>query len=124
MGCIRAAKAADAPQLLLLWALLHDEGDPDPTTPWKKHAREWFIRSVDDRANACFPVIEVDGKIFASAIRTLAIGVPNPHCSMDEPCGLRTSSGCQSTVATPDGQRIYEKAGFILTRAPRMKLGL
>jgi hypothetical protein len=26
--------------------------------------------------------------------------------------------------ATPDGQRIYERAGFTLTRAPRMKLVL
>ena len=26
--------------------------------------------------------------------------------------------------ATPDGQRIYEKAGFVATKAPRMKLDL
>jgi hypothetical protein len=26
--------------------------------------------------------------------------------------------------ATPDGQRIYERAGFTLTTAPRMKLSL
>jgi hypothetical protein len=33
----------------------------------------------------------------------------------------RNCSPCDLS-ATPDGQRIYEKAGFILTKAPSMKL--
>ena len=80
MDRIRAATPADAAQLLLLWALVFNEDDADPSTAWKKHAQEWFGRFVDDRLTACFPVIEVDGDVVATAIGTLELGVPNPQC--------------------------------------------
>lgn len=148
---IRAATAADAAQLLFLWALVFDEDDTAPATTWKQHAQAWFTRFVEDRTTARFPVIEVDGDIVATAIGTLELGVPNPQCrrgrtvrlanviTLPEHRGrgygtllVRDVIGWARSIdadrvdlsATPDGQRIYEKVGFNLAKAPRMKLVL
>jgi GNAT superfamily N-acetyltransferase len=157
----RAATAADAPRLILLWALVFDadededqDADEDvsePATGWKKHAHEWFTRSVEDRTTACFPVIEVDGDVVATAIGTLELGVPNPQCPRGRTVRLANvltvpehrGKGFGTLLvrdviewarsidadrvdlsATPEGQRIYEKVGFDLAKAPRMKLVL
>lgn len=151
MDRIRAATAADASQLLLLWALVFDEEDTAPETTWKQHAQEWFTRFVEERTTASFPVIEVDGVIVATAIGTLELGVPNPKCrrgrtvrlanviTLPEHRGRGYATLLVRNViawarsidadrvdlsATPDGQRIYERIGFNLTKAPRMKLVL
>jgi len=76
----RAATANDGLKLLRLWASLFDEDDSAAHEPWRIHAHEWFDRLVDDGNGARFPVIEVGGDIVATAIGTLEIGVPNPHC--------------------------------------------
>jgi ribosomal protein S18 acetylase RimI-like enzyme len=150
MDRIRAATAADVAQLLLLWALVFDEDDAAPVT-WRQHAQEWFTCLVEDRTTARFPVIDVDGDVVATAIGTLELGVPNPQCprgrtvrlanviTLPEHRGrgygtllVRDVIGWARSIeadrvdlsATPDGQRIYEKVGFNLTKAPRMKLVL
>jgi GNAT superfamily N-acetyltransferase len=142
---IRAAEPADAPHLLDLWAMLFDED----RGPWRANAANWFARSVSDPANARFPVIETDGTIVATAIGTLELGVPNPHCPQGRTVRLAnvithpTHRGkgygtalVQDVIAwarsinadridlsaTPEGQPIYEKTGFTPTSAPRMKL--
>jgi GNAT superfamily N-acetyltransferase len=96
-------------------------------------------------------VIEVDGELVATAIGTLEIGVPNPQCALGRTVRLANvitlpehrGQGHGTTLvldvvawarsiaadrvdlsATPDGQHIYEKIGFTLTSAPRMKLVL
>ncbi len=76
----RAATADDGLKLLSLWASLFDEDDSAAHEPWRIHAHEWFDRMVDNANGARFPVIEVGGDIVATAISTLEIGVPNPHC--------------------------------------------
>ncbi len=151
MDRIRAARAPDAAQLLRLWALVFDEDETDQLTAWKIHAHEWFIRFVDDRMTACFPVIEIDGAVVATAIGTLELGIPNPQCPRGRTVRLAnviTLPGHRGKghgtrlvryviewarsidadrvdlSATADGQRIYENAGFKLTKAPRMKLVL
>lgn len=151
MESIRAATAAGATQLLLLRALVFDEDESAPTTTWEKHADKWFTRFVDDRTTARFPVIEVDGDVVATAIGTLELGVPNPQCPRGRTARLANlitlpehrGKGFGTLLvrdviewarsidadrvdlsATPDGQRIYEKVGFDLTKAPRMKLVL
>ena len=151
MDRIRAATPADAAQLLLLWALVFNEDDADASTAWKKHAQDWFSRLVDDRLTACFPVIEVDDDVVATAIGTLELGVPNPQCPrgravrlanvVTSPAHRGRGYGTRLVLyviewarsidadrvdlsATPDGQSIYERAGFKLTTAPRMKLVL
>ena len=151
MASIRTATAADAAQLILLWALVFDEDESAPATTWKKHAHAWFTRLVEDRTTARFPVIEVDGDVVATAIGTLELGVPNPQCprgrtvrlanvlTLPEHRGKGFGTSLVRDViewarsidadrvdlsATPDGQRIYEKAGFDLAKAPRMKLVL
>ena len=148
---LRAATAADAAQLLRLWALVFDEDDTDRLTTWRQHAQGWFTRLVDDRTTARFPVIEVEGDVVATAIGTLELGVPNPQCRRGRTARLANvitvpehrgrgygtllvrdvidwarsiDADRVDLSATPDGQRIYEKAGFTLTRAPRMKLVL
>lgn len=150
-GRLRTATAEDGAQLLRLWALLFDEDDTTAEEPWKAHAREWFARYVDDTRTARFPAIEVDGEFVATAIGTLEIGVPNPQCvrgrtvrlanviTLPEHRGrghgtrlvLDVVAWARSIAAdrvdlsaTPDGQRIYEKLGFTVTSAPRMKLVL
>ncbi len=106
---------------------------------------------VDNANGARFPVIEVGGDIVATAIGTLEIGVPNPHCLKGRTVRLANvitlpehrGHGYGATLvldvinwaklidadrvdlsATPAGQRIYEMAGFVMTTAPRMKLVL
>ena len=49
MDRIRIATAADAAQLLHLWALLSDEDATDSPTKWEQHAHKWFTRCVEDR---------------------------------------------------------------------------
>lgn len=147
---LRTATAEDSPQLLRLWALFDEDGGT-PEEPWVDHAREWFARYVDDAANARFPVIDVDGELVATAIGTLEIGVPSRQCVrgrtvrlanvitlprhrgqghgtmlvLDVVAWARSIAADRVDLsATPAGQRIYEKLGFTLTSAPRMKLVL
>ena len=118
---------------------------------WQKHAQEWFTRVVNDRSAARLPVIELHGDVVATAIGTLELAVPNPRCprgrtvrlanviTLPEHRGrgygtllVRDVIGWARSIdadrvdlsATPDGQSIYEKVGFDLTKAPRMKLVL
>ena len=148
---IRVATEADAARLLLLWGLLTDADDADPRATWREHAHAWFTRCVEDPTTARFPVMVVDGDIVATAIGTLELGVPNPQCPRGRTVRLANvitlpehrgrgygALLVQDVVAwarsidadrvdlsaTPDGRRIYEKVGFNLTRAPRMKLVL
>ncbi len=148
---LRLATADDGPRLLSLWAILFDEDDTAVHEPWRSHARAWFARLVDDASGARFPVIEVDREIVASAIGTLEIGVPNPQCPKGRTVRLANvitlpeyrghGHGTSLVVdvvnwaraidsdrvdlsATPAGQHIYERVGFTMTSAPRMKLVL
>jgi GNAT superfamily N-acetyltransferase len=150
-GSLRTATTRDGMELLNLWALLFDEDNAAPEQPWRSHAAGWFGRCVDDPSCARFPVIEVDGAIVATAIGTLELGVPNPHCTKGRTVRLAnviTLTGHRGRgygtalvldvldwarsidadrvdlSATPEGQRLYEKLGFTTTSAPRMKLVL
>lgn len=148
---VRAANVGDSIQLIRLWALLFDEGDKATEEPWRDHARDWFTQVVDDACSAWLPVIEVDGEIVATAIGTLELGVPNPLCIRGRTVRLANvislpdhrGHGYGTTLvldvidwarsiaadrvdlsATPEGRRIYERVGFTMTSAPRMKLVL
>jgi GNAT superfamily N-acetyltransferase len=150
-GRLRTARTEDGAELLRLWALLFDDGAAMPEEPWKGHAREWFTRLVDDTGQARFPVIEADGELVATAIGTLETGVPNPQCVrgrtvrlanvitrpehrgqghgtalvLDVVAWARSIAADRVDLsATPAGQHLYEKLGFVLTSAPRMKLVL
>jgi GNAT superfamily N-acetyltransferase len=150
-GLLRIASPGDGPQLVRLWALLFDEDDSTSDDVWRGHAREWFSQFVARPSLARFPLIEVDGQIVATAIGTLEVGVPNPQCPRGRTVRLAnviTLAAHQGVgygtllvndvtewarsinadrvdlSATPEGQRIYARAGFILTSAPRMKLVL
>lgn len=150
-GHLRTARAEDAAQLLRLWTLLFDDDEPPAEEPWHGHARQWFTRHVDDPGNARFPAIEADSQLVATAIGTLETGVPSPQRPRGRTVRLANvitlpehrCHGYGTTLvldvvawarsidadrvdlsATPAGQRIYEKLGFTVTAAPRMKLVL
>lgn len=150
-GRLRTATAEDGAQLLRLWALLFDDDGTTSGEPWEGHALEWFTRHVGDTRNARFPAIEVDGELVATTVGTLETGVPNPQCLrgrvvrlanvMTLPGHRGHGHGTRLTLdvvawarsiaadgvdlsATPAGQRIYQKLGFTVTLAPRMKLVL
>lgn len=148
---LRIATLGDGPQLLRLWALLFEEDDSTTNKLWRAHARNWFAQSVARPAAARFPVFDVNGQIVATAIGTLELGVPNPRCPQGRTVRLANvitlpehrGTGYGTLLvddvtewarsinadrvdlsATPEGQRIYDRAGFVLTSAPRMKLVL
>ena len=148
---LRAATIDDSGQLLRLWDLLFDEAGSAAHQPWRDHAQAWFKRTVGDSRSAHFPVVESGGAVVATAIGTLEVGVPDPFCPRGRTVRLvnvftlpqHRSKGYASTlvreviewartvdadrvdlIATPQGQPIYERAGFVLTSAPRMKLVL
>jgi GNAT superfamily N-acetyltransferase len=150
-GLLRIASPGDGPGLVRLWALLFDEDDSPRDDVWRGHAREWFTQFVARPSLARFPLVEVDGEIVATAIGTLEVGVPNPQCPRGRTVRLANvitlaahrSAGYGTLLvndvtdwarsidadrvdlsATPEGQRIYARAGFVLTSAPRMKLVL
>jgi len=147
---LRAATASDNAQLLSLWALVSDDGTGQEMA-WRQHAQEWFARVVEHRATASFPVIEVDGDLVATAIGTLELGVPNPQCPRGRTVRLANvitapehrgrghgtmlvrdvvdwarsiEADRVDLSATADGRRLYERVGFTMTTAPRMKLVL
>ena len=147
-GVPRRATRTDIDALLSLWGLVFDEDQSTPPQPWRRHARTWFSGVVDDDRSACFPVIESAGEIVATAIGTLELGVPNPQCPHGRAVRLANvvtapehrCHGYGTTLvdyvvdwansvhadrvdlsATPAGQRLYARAGFVLPSAPRMK---
>ena len=146
----RDAHADDIDQLLPLWGSLFDE-EPEDLGAWRDHARTWFEGVVGDRRLACFPIVEIDGRIVACAIGTLELGVPNPQCprgrvvrlanvfTLSEHRGQGYGTAMVDFVvdwartiqadrvdlsSTPEGQRIYTRSGFVFTSAPRMKFVL
>ena len=148
---IRDAAPDDAAQLLSLWGLLFDQATTGEGSSWRTHAQSWFATFVDDRETACFPVIEFEGKVVASAIGTLELGVPNPYCLRGRTVRLANlivvpecrGRGYATALvehvvewarglnadrvdlsATPEGQPLYARTGFVATSAPRMKLVL
>jgi GNAT superfamily N-acetyltransferase len=150
-GSHRLATADDGPQLLRLWGLLFGQDGANADEPWRRHAQEWFARYVGDSSTTRFPVVEVAGEIVATAVGTLELGVPNPMCPRGRTVRLanvitrpehrgygygtllvRDVIGWARSIdadrvdlsATEEGQGIYNKAGFVLTSAPRMKLAL
>lgn len=150
-GRLRTATIDDGPRLIQLWALLFDESTSTSEAVWRAQARTWFAQCVADSSTARFPVVDVDGQIVATAIGTLELGVPNPHGPQGRVVRLANvithpthrGSGFGTLVvddvtqwarsikadrvdlsATPEGQRIYTRAGFVPTSAPRMKLVL
>lgn len=96
--------------------------------------------------------MEVGGVVVAAAVGTIEIGVPNPLCPrgrvvrLANVITLPTHRGRGHATdlvldviawaevvvgadrvdlsATPGGRRIYERLGFVVTSAPRMKLVL
>jgi GNAT superfamily N-acetyltransferase len=127
------------------------DGDGDEGAVWRRQAEEWFTRAVEDDATAHFPVIELEGDVVATAIGTLELGVPNPQCPRGRAVRLANvitvpehrgrgfgtllvgdvvewarsiDADRVDLSATPDGRRVYERVGFTLTSAPRMKLVL
>ena len=148
---LRTATVDDGPDLLRLWALLFEEDAAAGDELWQAHASTWFARCAADHASVRFPVIDIDGEIVATAIGTLDLGVPNPQCphgrtvrlanviTLPEYRGIGYGARLVDDViewarsinadrvdlsTTPQGRRIYTRAGFVLTSAPRLKLVL
>ena len=150
-GQLRQAQPGDATQLLSLWQLLFDGLVAGAAANWQQPAIKWFTRFVDDADSARIPVIEVAGELVAAAVGAVEFHVPNPMSptgravrlvnviTLPEHRGRGYATELISDViewargiaadridlsATPDGQRIYQRLGFVATAAPRMKLVL
>ena len=105
-GRIRAATEADAERLVHLWAELFP-GEPDDSgLAWEQHARQWFLRVADASDEACFPVVDLDGQVVATAIGTLELGVPNP----DAPRGRAVRLANVITLPQHRGQGVRNAA--------------
>ncbi|WP_457207027.1 GNAT family N-acetyltransferase [Nocardioides sp. P5_C9_2] len=149
-GRMRQAGAEDAPALLSLWeGMVEEMGfDGDEAVAWRGHALAFVTRSAADPDGVRLPVVEVDGELVASAVGTLETGVPNPHSptgrgvrlanvfTLPTHRGRGHATGLIEDViawaqrigadridlsATPEGLRTYERLGFTLASAPRMK---
>lgn len=134
-----------------LWATAFERDGTSTDSPWQANAREWLERHLDDAGNVRFSVIEVGDEIVATAVGTLEIGVPNPYSMrgrtvrianvITSPQHRRQGHGAALVLdlvvwarsisadrvdlsASPDGQRLYERLGFVVTSAPRLKLVL
>jgi GNAT superfamily N-acetyltransferase len=147
-GRLRRAHVEDAAALLSLWDFMFEEMDSPASSAWREHALAWFAKYVDDAGAARIPVIDVSGQVVASAVGTVETGVPNPLSPTGR--GVRLVNvitlppyrgrGYATELigdvvgwaqdlavdridlsATPQGQRIYERLGFTLASAPRMK---
>lgn len=146
---LRTAASADEADLLRLWALVFDELVTAPPSLWQANAREWLERHLDAGDTVRFSVIEIGGKIVATAIGTLELGVPNPQCLrgrtvrianvITSPEYRRQGHGATLVLdlvtwaraigadrvdlsSTADGRRLYERLDFVMTSAPRLKL--
>ncbi len=125
--------------MLPLWASLFDQ-EPPLLDGWVDHARAWFGRNVcGARKTAAFPVIDIGGRIASCGFGTLETGVPNPQSpsgraaplsnvvTLPEDRGRGFGTALVDVVmewarsidadrvdlsATPQGQRMYERAGF------------
>jgi GNAT superfamily N-acetyltransferase len=146
----RTATLDDVDAIQALWKLLYDEMDA-PASDWAENSKDWLAAQLGEADGSRIAVIEIDGKIVATAVGTVELGVPNPHSPKGR--GVRLANvitlpefrgrGYGSAVthdvidwarsldadridlsATPDGQHIYEQLGFVRTSAPRMKLVL
>lgn len=147
---VRNAQPPDIEQLLPLWASLFEE-DPSGADRWRHHACDWFHHAVTDPTAATFPVVEREGRIAACAVGILQLVAPNPQCPtgravhlmnvVTDPAhrGRGYATALTEAVvrwarsigadrvdlnASPEGQRVYERAGFTVASAPRMKLPL
>ncbi|HEX4728036.1 MAG TPA: GNAT family N-acetyltransferase [Jatrophihabitans sp.] len=148
-GRLRQARPDDAGQLLSLWQSLFDELPAATATDWQEPAHEWFAQFVDEPRSARIPVIEVAGELVASAVGVLEQHVPNPMSPTGRAVRLvnvitlpdhrghgyatelisdvidwsrRIATDRIDLSATAQGQRIYQRLGFLPTSALRMKL--
>ena len=150
-GILRQATTADWSSAKDLWAVSFQSDGQPGVDRWSASVAQWFARAVDEPDAATIPVIEVAGRIVAIAVGTLAIGVPNPWCLRGRAVHLenlctrpqergrgyatmlvlevvawarRIDADRVDLSTTPQGRRIYDRAGFVQTSAPRMKLVL
>ncbi len=143
---LRQATVEDAAGLLSLWDVMFEEMD-SPSTDWQGPALEWLGSCVGMEA-ARVPVIEVSGELVASAVGFVETGVPNPYSPtgravrlvnvvtlpahrgrgyatelIGDVVGWARGVGADRVdlSASPQGLRLYERLGFTLATAPRMK---
>lgn len=118
------------------------------TEEWQTRAHPWFETRIDDPACGIF-IIEVDGRVVASAMGAIRDAGPSPKvpeggdvlinnvCVLPEERGrgygrmafdavmewaYSTGVGRIELFATADGRAMYERAGFATTSMPAMRL--
>ncbi|MFB7842412.1 GNAT family N-acetyltransferase [Microbacterium sp. NPDC056052] len=114
---------------------------------WREAARSWFETHLSDRAVGVF-VADVDGVVVACALGVIRAGLPSPAVVDGRDVAVSnvvTRSGWRGRgngravfdaviawaredgvtraelMATSDGRRIYERAGFAPTEHPAMR---
>ncbi|AKU15815.1 GNAT family N-acetyltransferase [Luteipulveratus mongoliensis] len=148
---VRRAVAADRDAFVALrttmFEAMNSPGWDDPS--WQQAAGEWFDQHWSS-PDVCLAVVEVDGEVVASAMGSLRAIVPSPgsdrgrqlyvhnvatlpharrrghaQLAFDEVMRwAREDAGAESAElhATYEGQGMYARAGFNVSKAPTMRM--
>ncbi|TQK68550.1 GNAT family N-acetyltransferase [Nocardioides sp. SLBN-35] len=147
---LRSATPQDAEQVLSLWDLI-SAGEASGIGGWRDHAAAWLRSASNDPARARVVVVDAGGVVVATATGNLEVGVPDPHCPtgrsvrlvnvvtrpehrgeghasrlVDDVVAWARSVGADRVdlSATVAALGVYQRAGFVRTSAPRLKLVL
>ncbi len=148
---VRRADADDVAGLVALRVeMFNAMGIDTSDESWRAAAHQWFDSRLDDSECGIF-VVEVNGKVVACAVGAIRDAAPSPSCPrgrdvlISNVCTLPAFRGrglgsaafdavltwARGTgveraelMATPDGKRIYEQAGFAVNNSLAMRATL
>lgn len=149
---VRRARLSDVPDLVELRAeMFRAMGTVDvEESAWQASAEDWFRAHLHDE-RVCIVIVEAGQRAVSTAMAAIRDSVPSPSAPaggdilISNVCTLPSTRSCghgraafnavldwaRSTglaraelMATGDGQAMYERVGFAVTRFPAMRASL
>ncbi len=145
---VRRADADDVAGLVALRVeMFNAMGIDTSDESWRGAAHQWFNARLDDSDFGIF-VVEMKGEVVACAVGAIRDAAPSPSCPgggdvlINNVCTLpafrgrslgaaafdavltwaqETGVGRAELMATPEGKRIYERAGFVVNSSLAMR---